>query len=85
MDHTPGPATHDAFNQLVHLIQYGQAAGAFIPTNPTTLASAIWACIHGAIHMSLVANDQGGHSGDRISLTDYGTVLEIVGRGVTAS
>ena len=35
--------------------------------------------------MSLAANDQEGHSGDRISLTDYGTVLEIVGRGVTAS
>ena len=26
----PGPAAHDAFTQLIHIVQYGQVAGVFI-------------------------------------------------------
>ena len=39
----PGPAAHDAFTQLIHIVQYGQVAGVFIEDNPRKLAEAIWA------------------------------------------
>lgn len=81
----PGPNTHNAFAQLVHLIQYGQAAGAFITTNPTHLASAIWASIQGAISIEIRQNHNNTESGDTVSAVDYDTLLDLVARGVAAS
>ncbi|WP_128773581.1 TetR/AcrR family transcriptional regulator [Actinomyces oricola] len=81
----PGPNTHNAFAQLVHLIQYGQAAGAFITANPTNLASAIWASIQGAISIEIRQNHETTDPTHRVSEIDYELLLDVILRGITRS
>lgn len=80
----PGPATRDAFAHLVHMVEYGQAAGVFIPGDAASLASAIWASIHGAIHVQAADNGRDAAPPARVSRADYATVPDIVEPGITA-
>lgn len=81
---SPGPGMLEAFTQLVHLVQYGQAAGVFIASDPNDLASAIWASIHGAIHMQTADDGRDAAPPARVSRADYATVPDIVEPGITA-
>lgn len=78
----PGPATRDAFAHLVRMVEYGQAAGAFIPGDAASLASAIWASINGAITVEVRQGRAQAGAGEGVSVIDFQLVLDIILRGV---
>ena len=79
----PGPATRDAFAHLVRMVEYGQAAGAFIPGDAASLASAIWASINGAITIEVRQGRAQAGAGESVSVIDFQLVLDIILRGVS--
>lgn len=79
----PGPATRDAFAHLVRMVEYGQAAGAFVPGDAASLASAIWASINGAITIEVRQGRAQAGAGEGVSVIDFQLVLDIILRGVS--
>ena len=84
----PGPAAHDAFTQLIHIVQYGQVAGVFIKDNPRKLAEAIWASVQGAIFIEWQHQSAARGSSDHVTTLDddaYDILLDVVIRGISRS
>ena len=84
----PGPAAHDAFTQLIHIVQYGQVAGVFIEDNPRKLAEAIWASVQGAIFIEWQHQSAARGSSDHVTTLDddaYDILLDVVIRGISRS
>ena len=82
----PGPAAHDAFTQLIHIVQYGQVAGVFIKDNPRKLAEAIWASVQGAIFIEWQHQSSARDSSDHVTTLDddaYNILLDVVIRGIS--
>ena len=84
----PGPAAHDAFTQLIHIVQYGQVAGVFIKDDPRKLAEAIWASVQGAIFIEWQHQSAARGSSDHVTTLDddaYNILLDVVIRGISRS
>lgn len=81
----PGPAARDAFNELIHIVQYGQVAGVFVEDDPQRLAGAIWAAVQGAVFIEWQHHSHARGSSEYVTAADddaYEALLDMVLRGV---
>lgn len=69
-----------AFEVLVDIIRYGQAARHIMDGEPYALAGQVWACVHGAVSLELLAP----HPPTIAPADNYEQLLTLIERGIAA-
>lgn len=69
-----------AFEVLVDIIRYGQAARHIMDGEPYALAGQVWACVHGAVSLELLAP----HPPKIDPADNYEALLTLIERGIAA-
>ncbi|MDL9946555.1 TetR/AcrR family transcriptional regulator [Gordonia sp. ABSL11-1] len=69
-----------AFEILVDIIRYGQAARHIMDGEPYALAGQVWACVHGAVSLELLAP----HPPTVDPADNYEALLTLIERGIAA-